>query len=241
MTRRNSGLFLTFSLFLFSSGVAGFSAWAHSPSLVQKNNQALQGLLGKDTHKSRELLLQGLAEEPFSFELRMNLGLVYLAQEDYLRAAGEFLAAAELFEESPDKRFQALFNLALARTAAGSVAGALEAYQKALQLEPNSLEVKQNIELLWQMVEGESQGDGEGDPQEGQGDSEDGEGDEEQDSGENQSQNYQDSQPNQTFESERLTPDDVRRIMEELKAQEQAIRAKELSQGGRDVPLEKDW
>ncbi len=213
-------------------------AQALTPSVVRQNNRAVEGLLSQDSEESVGLLLQGLEKEPFSFELRMNLGLAYLAREDFQRAEGEFLAAVELFEENPDQQFQALFNLALTRTFLNNLDGALKAYQQALILYPDSLEVKKNIELLWQM-EGSGQGEGESDPdQEGDGDGDgDGDGQDDNDS----DRDYQQSPQPQEFQSQQLSPDDVRRILEELRAQEQAIRAKELSQQAKDAAGGNDW
>ena len=43
------------------------------------------------------------------------------------------------------------------------------------------------------------------------------------------------------FDSQNLTKEDVRKILEELKSQEQKIRAKEYGTKGKESSSDKDW
>src|SRR5690606_24829315 len=114
-----------------------------------------------------------------------------------------------------DDKYLARFAAGIAATSLKNIDKALEQYQKALELKPDSEEVKKNIELLWQgggdgegesdqQQKGDQKGEGESDPKEDQ----DGEGDND----EKKPPQQQKPQP-QNFQSKDLTPDQVRKIL----------------------------
>ncbi|MCB0407438.1 MAG: hypothetical protein KDD34_04480, partial [Bdellovibrionales bacterium] len=71
--------------------------------------------------------------------------------------------------------------------------------------------------------------DGEGDPQKK---------DQNQQGQDNKEQQKKKPKP---FDSKELTKDDVRKILEEIKNQEQKIRAEVYEGQGKDKPRDKDW
>lgn len=201
-------------------------------------------------YKAYKLLLEALKDAPFNAAIRGNLGLAFELNEEKEKALKEFKAANKYAEltDNDELKFVSRFNLARAY-GVEQIDLALESYQKALELNPDSIEVKTNIELLLQQQQGQGKGKG------GQGENknkdkndqnQDGQGDQEQ-KDKDQSDNS-DKQPQQQkqkqkkeFKSKELTKNDVRRILEELKNQEQKIRAKEFGGKAKERPLGKDW
>jgi Ca-activated chloride channel family protein len=235
------------------------ATYADDPRVVLKNNAAVKNLVGeavnasadpqaKDTAASSPQvtrdayrdLIQALSLDPLNPKLRQNLGLVYLVNRDEGKALAEFKLAAQLSNQNPQLKFESLFNAAVVSGAMSDIDGALAFYQAALELNPESLEVKKNIELLLN-----NQGQGKGkDQQEQAGD----QGEQQQDQSQNQDNKgeggqgeKQEQKGPKPFESKELTKEDVRRILEELKNQEQKIRAELLSKGAKEKPNGKDW
>jgi hypothetical protein len=68
-----------------------------------------------------------------------------------------------------------------------------------------------------------------------------------QQGGQNQNQNPDPNQQDQpekkpkSFQSPDLSQDDVKRILDEIKNQEQNIRAQDYEKGAREMPRAKDW
>lgn len=199
--------------------------------------------------KAYKLILEALKDAPFNPAIRGNLGLAFELNEEKEKALKEFKAANKYAELSDDDelKFISRFNLARAY-GVEKIDLALETYQKALELKPDSIEVKTNIELLLQQQQGQGKGKG------GQGDNknkekddqnQDGEGDQDQkdkDQSDNSDKKPQQQQKQKKeFKSKELTKNDVRRILEELKNQEQKIRAKEFGGKAKERPLGKDW
>lgn len=129
-------------------------------------------------------------------------------------------------------------------TQEGQIEAALQNYQNALELRPDSVEVKTNIELLWQGG-GQGKGKGEGkdkkdDPngkEKGEGE---GKGKDKRD--QSKDQQYENSKPTkQKLGGGSLTKEQIQAILEELKNQEQKIRAEENEQGLKEAPNGKDW
>ena len=110
---------------------------------------------------------------------------------------------------------------------------ALIQYQQALQLNPKSYEVKHNIEMMIQQQQ--SGGGGEGDPDS-----------QEKNKGEDQSKSDPGTDPKKQEQEAKAKPKnlnekDVEKILEELKNQEQKIRAKEYGKGPQDSLGGKNW
>ncbi len=210
----------------------GPSVWAHSPSTVNNNNKGVESLLNEETQEAYRHFLKALTTEPFQSQVRINLGLVFEANKEFDKAYNEYMAAYR-YANSDEERFIALFNAGNALKEAKKIDLALEVYQRALEIQPDSKEVKTNIELLWQGGGGGGDGQEENpDKGDNQNQSPEGEGQE--------PQQQQKPQPKE-FEGQDLTESDVRKILEELKNQEQQIRAKEYEKGPKSAPKDKDW
>jgi hypothetical protein len=133
-------------------------------------------------------------------------------------------------------RFRSLFNIAAIQASQNKVDEALETYQQALEVKPDSIETKTNMELLTQGASGGGKGDKDSKNKKDQGD---GGGQGQQ----NQPKEFSNKPKNepQPFKGKDLSRQDVDRILDELKQQEEAIRAKDQREGGKDAPPDKDW
>ncbi len=212
---------------------------------IPLNNEGVQLLKDESHFQAYQKFVEALSHEPLSPWIHINLGLSFLRNEEPEKALGEFETASILAQDNPEAQFMALFNIAKLKTDKKDIPGALQAYQKALEVNKDSIEVKTNIELLWQGG-GEGKGDQEQkQDQEGEGENKQPQdGDQEnQDPKQDQGQQPQENKKNQPipFDSKELTPENVRKILEELKNQEQAIRANEQRKGMKESPRDKDW
>lgn len=218
-------------------------AFASDPYAVYYNDEALSRLKEENHYLSYKALLQALEADPLNPVLQYNLGVVFMANEEFLKAQKQFELSDQL-SNAPELDYLSRFAAGIAATQAKNIDKALEFYQSALEIKPDSEDVKKNIELLWQGGGGEGEDDQENDQQgdqQKQGDQGE-KGDQEKDpkDGKDQGQQPSKNKP-QPFKSKELTPDQVRKILEELKAQEQKIRAEEYGDKGKDAPNEKDW
>ena len=159
--------------------------------------------------------LLGLGQTPERPDIHINLGLAFELKKSEEQALAEYDTALELLDDQSQLRFIALFNKARLLGQMKKIPEALEVYQEALKMDPTSNEIKTNIELLWQ------QGGG------GSGDSN--QQNENQD--DQQQKDQQDQQDQQDPEDQKqqqqpkdLSEQDVKRILEEIKNQEQKIR-----------------
>ena len=207
---------------------------------IRRNNEGVKNLEHEDSAHAEESFLKGLASDPFNPVLHMNLGWSYEAQKHYDRAIKEYESVLRAPHVPEDLKFTAHFNAGNAAAQNQDIPLALRHYQAALDLKPDSKEVKTNIELLFQGGSGKGKG--------GSGNGENQNQDQNQDQSQNQGEN-QDPNPNKQngqnkpFQSENLTKEDVRKILEELKSQEKKIRAQEYSEkGSKEAPSGgKDW
>lgn len=158
-------------------------------------------------------------------------------------------------------RLAAYYNLGVYYHTAKNVNKALEYYQKALDISsfdshPGHLEIKTNIEMLaasgggqgdGEQKEGQDQGDQQKDSKDGQGDKNKEQKDEkEKDGGKDKEKKdkpseEKDNSKKKPFDQKQMSMEDLKRIMDELKQQEQAIRAKTQGKGSQNESREKDW
>jgi tetratricopeptide (TPR) repeat protein len=218
-------LFIYFLFFIFS-----FKVLAIQLETVKENNKGVQKLKSEETQVAYEKFLYALNLEPFNSDIRLNLGLTFEHNKEPEKAAKEYMSAYR-YSIKEDQQFIALFNAGNAFRDAKNNDMALQAYQKALTIKPDSKDVKKNIELMWQ---GGGGGGGSGENQNPNENQQPG------DSGQQPPQQQQKPKPKE-FDSEKLTQKDVNKILEELKNQEQEIRAKEYEKGSKSVPKDKDW
>lgn len=221
---------------------------AVAPQAVRENNSAIEELSQENNYKAYQRFIDALSIEPFNLAIRMNLGLAFELNKEEDKALKEYLAVDRANPPEAELQFAARFNAARILAKQGHIDQALNYYQKALEIDPESKEVKTNIELLWQAQQSQ-QGKGQQNQNQNQG----GEGQNQQQS-QNQDQQQDQPQPNpgsqqeqksnqqpKPFDSRELTKDDVRKILEEIVNQEQQIRAKEYSKDHKEKARDKDW
>jgi tetratricopeptide (TPR) repeat protein len=200
---------------------------------IQNNNSGVKRYNGEKMTEAYDEFARGLADLPFQPEVHYNLGRTLFENKEYKRSYQESMTAAKLAEKDPEIHFHSLFQAASAKAADKKVDEALALYQQALELKPDSKETKTNIELL--LAGGAGSGDGGEPSQDKQGQGE----------GEEQPQNpRQVENPRSTprpFKSQDLSKKDVENILDELKSQEENIRAKFQREGAKDAPNDKDW
>lgn len=208
--------------------------WA-GPSLVEiwDNNQGAEMMAQKKMTEAHETFSEALAKDPFSPILQYNLGASFIGIEEYEKAAKMYKEILKQEPLPPEVGLASSFNLgALYHQALKDTDQALKYYQKALEYDPESEMVKTNIELLMMAQGGGGKGDSDkkDKPQEG----EDGEQPKEPQQFTNK------PQPNQ-YDGKDMSKQDVKKILEELKKQEQRIRAKHDRKGDKEADRDKNW
>ncbi|MCB0385819.1 MAG: tetratricopeptide repeat protein [Bdellovibrionales bacterium] len=223
--------------FLFPVFAGSTSAWAFSADSIRENNQGVEELGKENPYAGYRSLVKALEKDPFNPIIHLNLGIAFLVNKEPAKAVKSFSTAARLSEDDPESQFYALFNGGVASSQAGDIESALKYYQAALDLRPDSNEVKTNIELLWQGQSGQGEGQGKGD--------QNNEDKEKKPSEDKKDQNrdgpYDQKKQPMPFKSKELSQQDMRKILEEIKNQEQKIRAQENEQGRKEAPHGKDW
>ena len=223
-----------------------------TPDVITRNNEAAESLKQKQSYQAYKDLTDILSVAPFQPEVRMNLGFAFELNEEFDKAIKEYLSVAGS-NTRPEMKFQAYFNAARIFGEKKKIPDALQYYQKALEIDPSSKEVKTNIELLF------SQGGGGGDKNDQQDkqdkdkqdkDKQDKKDDKPKDDKDGKDQKPQ-AQPQDNkkkekrapprFKSEELSEQDVKNILEELKRQEQKNRAKMMDQAPKENSNGPDW
>lgn len=242
--RFESGLKSLLIPFLFSFAFIGLvePAAANELNGVRTNNKAVGQFKEERFVEALDGFTKSLADLPDSAEVHFNLGNAYAANKDEDKALSEYATAFRM-NPSPELAFKIAFNAGNIYAARKQTDAALGSYQTALRLKPDSIETKTNIELL--MASGE--GDGDGDPS----DKKDGKDGKDQKDDPDAKPDPKDQQKPQTgptpkptprpFNSEQLSQQDVGRILEELKRQEDQVRGKMQREGAKDAPRDKDW
>ncbi|MDX9730138.1 MAG: VWA domain-containing protein [Bdellovibrionales bacterium] len=240
--------FATWWIFLVGLGAVGAIssprvAWADEFAGVRQNNAAVRQYGEERYVEALDGFTQALTDLPDRAEVHYNIGTAFMANKDDEKALTEFDVALRS-APSTDLQYKIHFNRAQIFATAKKTPEALDSYQKALKIRPDSIEVKTNIELL--MAGGE--GEGEGDDQSEKNDQNQGQDQKQQDQKQDPKDGQDDKQKGpppkptpQPFKSEQLSPQDVGRILEELKRQEDQIRERMQREGAKDSPREKDW
>ncbi len=220
--------------FLFFILLYSANTWASMGLFdIWRNNQAVNYLGDKKALEAHDELLQLLSEQPFNPLFQYNMAFTFIATDEKKKAIQMYEEILKQKPLPPEVEFGAYFNLGVLYSMKGmsdSIDPALDSYQKALGLYPDSKEVKTNIELLFQGGGGKGQGENKKDSDKGEGEQ----------PKEPQEFTNKPQQPNQ-FNSKEMSKGDVKKILEELKKQEQRIRAKHERKGKREADRDKDW
>lgn len=202
------------------------------------NNEGVKKIEQKDELAAEQSLLRSMAEDPSNPIPHMNLGWLYEVSKNYDKAIKEYGLVLRYPYLPDDLKFAAHFNSGNAAGQNENIELALQHYQAALEIRPDSVEVKTNIELLFKGSSGQGKGKNKDNKKKQDGQGEGGH------QGQNQDQQQeQEPKPQEKpkFKNENLTKEDVRKILEELKAQEQKIRALEYGSKNKEKSPEKDW
>ena len=203
--------------------------------------------------------------------LNLGLSFEILQQNEKAMSSYKEAERLSLESKNYEVLFMSLFNQAQLLAKDKKVDEAIATYQKALELIPSSKEVKTNIELLTQQQQGQGGGEGDKkdqdqknqdqknqDQQKKDGDKDkkdqkqdQGKGDQEKDNKDQEGKDKKQDQPKQMqnspkykprpFNSKELTEGDVKKILGELKQQEEKIRAEFNRKDVKEQPRDKDW
>jgi tetratricopeptide (TPR) repeat protein len=227
-------------------------AAALSTEAIHDNNAAVKDLQQKGYFQAYQGFLRSLKAEPFNPKVHLNLGLTFQANEEYDKALQEYNLIPRLPGVDVESVFQAYFNAGTLQTKQENIDEALRSYQLALSIRPDSVETKTNIELLLQQQKGKGKGKGSKDKKQDKDqsnnkdnkDQKDKDKDPSKDAKNNDKQNQdgpEKEQKPQKFESQQLSQEDVRKILDEIKDQEQQIRAEINRKEAKEVPRDKNW
>lgn len=211
---------------------------------IRANNRAVGELKAERPVEALDGFSRALGDLPDEPTLHFNLGTSFMANRDAAKAVSEYEVALAM-RPSPELAFKIHFNRAIAYAGEKKYDEALAAFQEALKIKVDSKEVKKNIELLLQAGAGDGQSD---DQQQQPNDKPEDKGKDQKDQKDQNKDQKQQPPTGPTpkptprpFKSEQLSQQDVGRILEELKRQEDQIREKMQREGGKDAPRDKDW
>ncbi len=207
---------------------------------IYHNNLSLKKISEKMNYEALSELIEGLRYLPLAPELHLNLGDLYLLNKDNEKAKKEFATASRLALQNPEMKFASLFNAGVAATQLKNVDEALGFYQAALEVKADSVETKTNIELLVQSQSGKGEGEGNSDSSKEEQKDEKGKQADRNDP----KQKFQNEAPKnqpQPYKGKEISKENVNKILDELKQQEQHVRAKFENRNAHGSKNEKDW
>lgn len=224
------------------SGCGVSSTW----QALRENAAGVKLLQAQNPAGASERFITGLADAPFEPALHLNLGLALDQQKKSDDAIKSYIIAESL-ARTDQQRFLARFNLGEILGRAKKVDEALAWYQKALEIKPDSLETKVNIELLTN-AQGQGQGGDDQQDQQGEGkgeskqDPKDQKDDQDKKDSEDKPKEYGQNQKYKPrpFKGE-LSESEVKKILGEIRQQEQKIRAEFNRKDVKERPRDKDW
>lgn len=199
------------------------------------------------------------ARAPESPELRFNQGSVQLKEGDVDGALQGFQGAAQGADRRGDASLagRSWFNLGISQAQKGDTASAIGSYVQAIDRAKRSRDseverdARRNLELLIRQQEQKKkeQKPEQGDKKEGQQNPAGDDSKKQPDSGQQQDPNkekqekrYQDpSTGRRKFQSQKLSPEDANRVMDELSGRERELQARLRKQKGNPAATEKDW
>jgi len=239
---------LSFAILIFST-----SGFARDVGLVYRNNQGVKQFKKEKQMEAYEEFLSLTAEAPYDSLLQFNIGssLTSLGEEEkaeplykqLLKAIDERLKVTKDADEQKELlkvRFAVIYNLGVHYQSIKEIDKALMYYQGGLEMMPDSKEIKTNIEMMFQQGQGQGQGGDKSEKGDQQQDKGEGQQEQQQDSGADRQQN--DKNQKKEFDQNQMSMEDLKRIMEELKQQEQNIRAKvQQKKGDKNDKGGKEW
>lgn len=233
---------------------------------LELNREGNKAVRAQTYPAAMDKYLQALSYDPFIGSLHLNLGLSFEGQQQADQALKSYKEAENLAlkEENIPVAFMARFNQAQLLGKAKQVDEAIALYQKALELKPDSLEAKTNIELLTAQQQGSGGGENQQQDPQSQGDKDQQkqqQGSGQQDQKDQKEQDPKDSDKDQKekekqepqqlqqspkykprpFNGKELSESDVKKILGELKQQEEKIRAEYNRKDVKEQPRDKDW
>lgn len=221
-----------------------------SLSSLYYDYKARNALKDKNPELAMEYNLKILENEPYSIQTHSNLGIVF----DYLQKKDEsgqsFDLALQLLEKykdqlSPADTFQIYYNIGLRYQTAKNTEKALEFYQKALDVNPSSIETKHNIELLIQQQQSGGGGEGKDKNQQKDGkpnqDPKDGDDKDKQDKDQEKDRQQTSKYKPRPYQGDKLSEADVKKILGELSQQDKKIRANYNKKDRKETKNAKDW
>lgn len=222
-------------LLIFSMILSPAQAETLSVEAWWLNRQTPPLIKDKKYTEAIDLLSEALVKDPYAAELHNNLGLNYEGTGQ-LKKAQQAYGLAERAAKTPLNRFIAIYNQAQLFAKDKQTDQAIAQYQRALEINPDSREVKTNIELLMQQQQQQQQKGEGGEDKKDNPDDKDGKNQE-------QPKDFAPNKPQpKKYQPQNLSEGDVKKILEELKNQEKKIRAEfEKKQGGKEQGNDKDW
>ncbi|MCK6598005.1 MAG: tetratricopeptide repeat protein [Bdellovibrionaceae bacterium] len=239
---------------------------------IKANNLAAKKMKDQSLNETQNGFLEAMKWEPFQEEVHLNLGTTYEVLKDQEKALRLYQNVEKIYQEkkkifseydwgilSPNHSlmllFVSYFNQAQLLARENKIDEALEKYQLALSLNPDSKEVKTNIELLLQQQQNQ-QGQGEGDQKNQQQnkdqqaqnnsgkDGKDQNKDQDKDQGKDKKDKQYSSSPKykpREFKGD-LNKDSVNKIFSEISQQEKKMQTQFSKQNqSKESPNEKDW
>ncbi|MCX7674946.1 MAG: VWA domain-containing protein [Bdellovibrionaceae bacterium] len=205
------------------------SAWAEFEKMESwfYYHQAVRNFKAQRSMKAFQSLQNSLVVEPRAFETQNLFGVMAFEKEDQKKQACHVFEISEMMAQNPEEQFIARFNLGACYHSQGEVEPAIEAYLKALEIKPDSKETKINLELLAQQA---SSSGGQGGNQ--------GKKDEQE---KEEPKQYQNPESQKKFQSSEVSEAQMRKILEELKNQEQKVRREFHKGREKSQELEKNW
>ena len=209
--------------------------------------EGLQNLKNKEYIRAEENFLKVLSQSAQNFPARLNLALTKFLKKDFESALKEY---GKVGKESPNslERFHSFFNSGHIYSQKEDKERALDFYQKALDEKSDSLEVKTNIELMFQKSHSQDSKDQSSEDQRDSKDSSESKEGESQSSlnkglekGEiNSSDSKSQQGQSQEGDSTELSSEQVQFILKEIESKEQELKMR-LYKQPKDNQQRKKW
>lgn len=126
-------------------------------SAYLRNQEGVRLFQQKAAYGAYQSFLKALELDPLNPALNLNLARIFEENQEYEKAEQGYASVLKMLPDKSEARFQTLFNLAGVEAKQSKIDSALTHYQAALDIMPDSKEVKTNIELLWQGGQGQGQ------------------------------------------------------------------------------------